>query len=104
MPGLGGIRLPFRAWGMVFGVRWIASWLRSAPPPGVDGQTLRRAEEAADWLVSQANEANGRVVVVTHATFRFLLAQSLVRRGWRGPERRGYSEWSAWSYTRTVGV
>ena len=101
MPGLGGIRLPFHAWGMVFGVRWLASWLRNAPPPGVDGRTLARAEEAAEWLVSQANEAGGRVVVVTHATFRFLLAQALVRRGWRGPEKRGYREWSAWSYAPT---
>ena len=98
MPALGGIRLPLRAWGMVFGARWLASWLRNAPPPGVDARTLARAEEAAEWLVAQASEASGRVVVVTHATFRFLVAQALVRRGWRGPERRAYREWSAWSY------
>jgi broad specificity phosphatase PhoE len=99
MPGLGGIRLPFRAWGMIWGARWLATWLRDAPPPGVDARTLARAEEAADWLVSQATEASGRVVVVTHATFRFLIARSLVQRGWRGPERRAFHEWSAWSYT-----
>ena len=101
MPALGGIRLPFRGWGMVFGARWLASWLRNAPPPGVDARTLDRAEEAAEWLVAQAGEAGGRVVVVTHATFRLLVAQALTRRGWRGPERRAFREWSAWSYVPT---
>ena len=98
LPSLGGIRLPLRAWGMVFGVRWLVAWLRNAPPPGVDAKALARAEEAADWLVAQAAEANGRVVAVTHATFRLLVAQALVRRGWRGPEKRAFREWSAWPY------
>jgi broad specificity phosphatase PhoE len=98
LPALGGIRLPLRGWGMVFGARWLVAWLRSAPPPGVDAKALARADEAAEWLVGQAADAGGRVVVVTHATFRLLLAQALARRGWRGPERRPYREWSAWRY------
>ena len=56
-PALGGIRLPYRGWGMVFGARWLAAWLRGAPPPGVDAATLARADEAAEWLVAQATEA-----------------------------------------------
>lgn len=98
LPPLGGLRLPLRGWALVFGVRWLAAWMRGAPPPGVDGATLARAEAAAEWLVDQATERGGRLVVVTHTTFRLLLAQALGRRGWRGPERRPYHEWSAWRY------
>ena len=99
LPGLGGIRLPLRGWALVFGARFLAAWLRSAPPPGVDRAALARADEAAAWLEQQATEGEGRVVAVTHATFRLLVAQSLARRGWRGPERRPLREWSAWRYT-----
>lgn len=99
LPALGGLRLPLRGWGVVFGVRWLAAWMRGAPPPGVDDAILARAEAAAGWIVSQARERGGRVVVVTHTTFRLLLAKALERRGWRGPDRRPYHEWSAWLYT-----
>lgn len=98
LPALGGIRLPFRGWGVVFLARWLGAWLRGAPPPGVDASTLARADEAAEWLVGQATDARGRVVAVTHATFRVLVAQALVRRGWRAPERRRFHAWSAWRY------
>jgi hypothetical protein len=98
LPALGGIRLPLRGWGLVFGARWLAAWMRNAPPPGVDAHTLARADEAAEWLAAQAAEARGRVVVVTHATFRLLVASALVRRGWTPPEQRSFREWSAWRY------
>jgi broad specificity phosphatase PhoE len=98
LPGFGGMRLPFRAWGMVWGSRWLMAYLRNQPPPGVTQAELARAEEAATWLVAQATNANGRVVVVTHATFRVLLAQALARRGWRGPQEKSYREWSAWPF------
>jgi hypothetical protein len=39
LPALGGIRLPLRGWGFVFGARWLAAWMRNAPPPGVDAST-----------------------------------------------------------------
>lgn len=98
LPALGGMRLPFRAWGMIWGSRWLAAWLRSAPPPGVGAAELARADEAAEWLVEQATHTGGRVLAVTHATFRVVLARALVRRGWRGPDQRPYREWSAWRY------
>lgn len=98
LPGFGGLRLPLRVWGMLWGARWLSSWLWSASPPGVGPAELARAEEAADFLVTQAQDAGGRVVVVTHATFRVVLARALARRGWRGPEQRPYHEWSAWRY------
>jgi broad specificity phosphatase PhoE len=98
LPALGGMRLPFRAWGMVWGSRWLMAYLRNQPPPGVSPAELERAEEAAAWLLEQATRADGRVVVVTHATFRVVLAQALVRHGWRGPQERSYREWSAWPF------
>ena len=98
LPGFGGLRLPFRTWGLIWGSRWLGAWLWNAPPPGVGPAELARAEEAATWLVERATHAGGRVVVVTHATFRVVLAQALVRRGWRGPRERSYREWSAWPF------
>ena len=98
LPDFGGIRLPLRAWGMLWGARWLASWLRNASPPGIGPAELDRAEQAADFLVANAQERGGRVVAVTHHTFRVVLARALARRGWRGPEERPYHEWSAWRY------
>lgn len=91
-----GLKLPLRIWGMVFLARWLwASW-RGAPLPGVDAAALGRADDAADWLARRAAEG-GRVVAVTHGTFRTLVTAALMRRGWRGPDRRPYHAWSAWT-------
>jgi broad specificity phosphatase PhoE len=95
---LGGVRLPLRGWALVFGARWLAAWARGAPPPGVDAAALARAESAADWLIAQAIEGDGRIVAVTHATIRLLVAQTLVRRGWRELGKRQLREWSAWRF------
>ena len=99
LPALGGIRLPLRGWALVFGARWLAAWMRAAPPPGVDAAALARADEAAGWLAERAQATDGRIVAVTHATFRLLLSRSLAVRGWRGPERRPFREWSAWRFS-----
>jgi broad specificity phosphatase PhoE len=102
LPRLAGARLPLGAWALVFGARWLlASW-RGAPPPGVDAATLERAEAAAAWLAGRA-EGAGRVVAVTHATVRTLVAARLAGRGWRCAERRPFHEWSAWRYRRVDG-
>lgn len=98
LPGLGGLRLPLRLWALVFAVRWVWAWLRRAPMPGVDAAVLARAEAAADWLVGLAAER--RVVVVTHGFFRRLVGQALERRGWSGPRRRPFGNWSEWTYRR----
>lgn len=98
LPRLWGARLPLRLWGIVFVVRWLWGSWRGGPPPGVDAAALARAEAAADWLARLAG-GGGRVVAVTHGTFRTLLTAALVRRGWRGPQRRPYHAWSAWTLT-----
>ena len=99
LPSLGGLRLPLRGWALVIGARWLAGWRPGALPPGADAQARDRAAEAAGWLVTLAEETPGRVVVVTHTTFRLLLAQALLERGWRGPKRRPFHVWSAWRFT-----
>ncbi len=97
-PSLGGVRLPLRVWGTVFMTRWLWAQWRQQPLPGVDEAVLARAEEAADWLAGLAAK-HGRVVAVTHGTFRTILATALERRGWRGPNRRPLHTWSAWTLT-----
>ena len=104
LPSFGGVRLPLRVWGMFWGTQWIATWLWNAPPPGVGPAELARAEQAADLLVAHARDTGGRVVAVTHSTFRFVLAQALARRGWRGPPERPYREWSAWRFVLGASV
>jgi len=99
MPALGGVRLPLRAWGLVWGVRWLRASRRGLPPPGADASVIARAETAAAWLEDRAG-AGGLVLVVTHATFRTLLAAALVRRGWRPPAQRPFREWSVWTLRR----
>jgi broad specificity phosphatase PhoE len=98
-PRLWGIRLPLRLWGMVFMSRWLwASW-RKLPLPGVDEVALARAEAAADWLVD-LSAGRGRVIAVTHGTFRTLVTAALERRGWQGPDKRPFHNWSAWRFER----
>ena len=95
-PRLWGVKLPLRIWGTVFLARWLWAAWRGAPLPGVDAAALARAEAAADWLAGLAVE-RGRLVAITHGTFRTILTAALVRRGWRGPDRRPYHAWSAWT-------
>jgi broad specificity phosphatase PhoE len=99
LPSLWGMRLPLRIWGIFFLSRWLWAYWRDLPLPGVDASALARAEEAADWLTGLAAD-RGRVVAVTHGTFRTVLATALTRRGWRGPDRRSYQTWSAWRMVR----
>lgn len=97
LPSLGGIRLPLRGWAVVLGVRWLRASRRGLPPPGVDAAVLARAEAAAAWLVDAAMD-RGFVLLVTHSTFRTLLAAALARRGWHAPAKRPFREWSEWRF------
>ncbi len=95
LPALWGIKLPLRFWGVVFVGRWLwASW-RKLPLPGVNTAALARADAAADWLV-ELTTGRQRVIAVTHGTFRTLVTAALERRGWHGPERRPFHNWSTW--------
>ncbi|HEX6898764.1 MAG TPA: hypothetical protein VF789_03580 [Thermoanaerobaculia bacterium] len=96
-PALHGWRLPLAGWALAYGFRWILGGMSSrahASPAEIE-----RAREAARWLIGIA-ERHGAVVVVTHATFRGLLARALAEEGWPcGARTRRAPHWSAWSFT-----
>lgn len=94
-PALGRIRLPLFGWALAFGVRWL---VRRRPHVTTDEE--QRASATAEWLWQLAGN-NGSVVAVTHASFRSLLGQELVRTGWSSDvPRPKLHHWSAWSFTR----
>ena len=92
-PNLRGPRLPLAAWALAYGVRML---LR--PHEHITPAERERAREAARWLEGLAQE-HGRVVVVTHHTFRSVLGEALESAGWRKelPRRRS-AHWSAWGF------
>ena len=87
------IRLPLAGWALAFGVHW----LMGARHPPAD---VARASDAAAWLVDLAAQ-HKTILAVTHATFRGLVAELLIKDGWRPaePDRRS-AHWSAWSFQR----
>lgn len=94
-PVLGRIRLPLLGWALSFGVRLLVR-----AEPYVTAAERERADGAAGWLTSLAAE-HGRVIVLTHASFRAVLARALTARGWQARKRQGRSRhWSAWRFTR----
>jgi broad specificity phosphatase PhoE len=97
------LRMPLMGWALAFGVRHLYRALRSLPHNS-DAE-ITRVREAADWLATLAHQ-HGTVLVVTHASFRNLLAGMLTADGWDsgGLRRRTRTlHWSAWSFTRATG-
>ncbi len=94
-PNLRRLRLPLAAWALAYGVR-----LLFRPHEHITPAEHERAHEVARWLAELAEE-HGSVVVVTHHTFRSVLAKTLEHAGWRKelPQRRS-AHWSAWMFTR----
>jgi broad specificity phosphatase PhoE len=94
-PDLGRLRLPVAAWAVVYGVRMLFRKAAHVTPAEEE-----RAREAAGWLAERA-AVHGTVVVVTHATFRGVLAKALQAEGWgcEVPRRRS-AHWSAWAFSR----
>ncbi|HYG61428.1 MAG TPA: hypothetical protein VEL74_02500 [Thermoanaerobaculia bacterium] len=89
------LRLPLAGWALAYGIQWLFRALTSRPhAPEAE---VERAREAADWLAELARQ-HGAVAVVTHASFRTLLASTLMARGWKsaGARRRSHN-WSAWA-------
>ncbi len=86
-------RLPMQAWELICYVQWTYRLLGDAP-----NDSIRRAEDAAEWLAQRAGDL-ATVVAVTHGGFRRLIGNRLELRGWRtGPGPRSYANWSVWSY------
>ena len=91
------MRLPMVFWDAVSHTQWTYRLLRRN---AVSRRELARATEAANWLGDAARGCE-RVLVVTHGGFRRLLAIQLVATGWKAESgRRGYENWSVWSFRR----
>jgi broad specificity phosphatase PhoE len=90
-PRLGPVRLPLGGWALAVGIRLLIC--------GSTRGEQQRRRAAAQWLAELAEE-HGRIVVVTHASFRSALARKLVRLGWRKDAIAWRPRhWSAWSFT-----
>lgn len=87
-------RLPIDVWDGMSYLQWFYR-LRV----GADHEYVRRAHQAADWLLDAARDRD--VVAVTHAAFRILLVPALARRGYTLTSgRREYHNWSVWSFSK----
>ena len=88
------VKLPIVVWDAMSYLQWFYR-LRV----GADHEYVRRAHQAADWLLDSARETD--VVAVTHGAFRMLLVPALAQRGYTlAPGRREYHNWSVWSFSR----
>jgi broad specificity phosphatase PhoE len=92
-PNLGRLRLPLAAWALAFGVRMLFH-------PHVTPAEQERARAVATWLAELAAQ-HGTIIVLTHHSFRSLLAKTLAAGGWHAtlPRRRS-SHWSLWLFAR----
>jgi broad specificity phosphatase PhoE len=98
-PSLRALRLPLAGWALAFGIRSLYRGLTSRQHIHASAAEIARAREAADWLTGLARQ-QGAVAVVTHATFRALLASTLMADGWKSVGSRPRSRhWSAWTLT-----
>lgn len=86
---LRGIKLPLALWALTFAIR------RTLATPSEEA----RARDAAVMVEELAHE--GDVVVVTHHTFRSLLAKTLMGRGWESGKKPGPRHWSVWTLERS---
>ena len=88
------VKLPIVVWDAMSYAEWFYR-LRV----GTDHPYMRRAREAADWLIRHASEKP--TLALTHGAFRLLLEPALRERGYRqDPGPRSYENWSVWSYSR----
>jgi broad specificity phosphatase PhoE len=87
--------LPIQIWEAMNHAQWSYRLLLR-----VDHEHTRRARAAAQWLM-QLVPAGATGVVVTHGSFRRVLARQLLAAGWRSASaRRSYQHWSVWSFLR----
>jgi broad specificity phosphatase PhoE len=93
-PNLGKLRMPMIAWALAYGVRLLTN-----PHEHITPAERERAQRAAQWLTELAAQ-HETIAVMTHATFRSLLAKTLQTDGWSSDSNRGNAHWSAWTLQR----
>lgn len=87
-------KLPIEIWDVFSHVQWSYRIATRA-----EHASVRRANDAVDWLIGHAASWSD-VVAVTHGGFRRILDAQLVSRGWaRQSRERSYANWSVWSYS-----
>ena len=87
------LRLPIGVWDGFSYLQWSYRLLARR-----DHEYVRRADEAAGWLIARAGRSE-TVLAVTHGGFRRIVAQRLAVKGWMpAAGRRSYANWSVWSY------
>lgn len=87
-------RLPLAAWGIAIYSRWAFDQMRDTDAAA---QERARAAAAVDWITRMTADG-ATILVVTHAVFRQLLGDQLVKRGWASDGETGSQHWSAWNY------
>ena len=98
-------RAPLLVWDALIHVAWGLDLLRGQ---GMPFDARERAREAVRWCRDACRQASGdgaTVAVVTHGAFRRVLAQQLLREGWRaGAGRRSYAHWSVWRFDAAAAL
>lgn len=90
-----GFPLPLAGWALLFVLRGVLS-----PTAHVTSEERTRVGEAAELLAESATR-HATVIAVMHGSFRVLLSETLVQRGWRLQKpRRAHAHWSAWRLVR----
>lgn len=92
-PNLRGLRLPLFGWMLAIALRMLVR-----AEGHVTVAERARIEVASQWLQQLARE-HGTVAVVTHGSFRWLLAKTLQTKGWTSESPQRSSHWSAWCYS-----
>ncbi|MCE9593008.1 MAG: hypothetical protein K8S98_02340 [Planctomycetes bacterium] len=95
-PRLGGLRLPLTAWAVAVGGRGLLRTLLRRPPSAAESARL---DEAEAWL-EELGARHVLIVVVTHASFRRVLSNRLVRAAWHLESGRALEPWSTWIHAR----
>ena len=99
VPDLAAVRMPLPAWALAVGMRILVNSLRGRHPSPSE---RLRVEEAATWLNDLALR-HGRLLVVTHASFRSRLFRVLLSSGWCAEAgTRTLRPWSAWGLCRRL--
>lgn len=89
-PNFGALRLPLAGWGLA----WLLSGAHASP------EEVARARAAAKWL-DELTQEHQPLLVVTHGSFRRLLANELRAVGWKpSNDRRRLHHWSVYRLLR----
>jgi len=75
---------------------WLCGFSRNVESLSLAKQ---RAVQAADILVTSAEESNGPVLLMGHEVMNRLIAKELISLGWKDGCRQGNGYWNARTYS-----